>query len=118
VKTFTRRPRKALDDVDFLYEELGRRIRERRGALGVSQKDLAHAVSLSRASIANVEAGNQKILVHTLLAIADALQLNPTELLPVSSGERLELDRLLQGRDAREREWIRAALTKKAAHHA
>ena len=67
---------------DWVYPEIGKRIAQRRKALGNTQEWLAPQVGLSRTSLANIERGRQKILVHQLLAFASALDLEPTELLP------------------------------------
>jgi transcriptional regulator with XRE-family HTH domain len=61
------------------YKALGARIRELRGPL--SQEQLAKIVKLTRTSIVNIEAGRQKLLLHNLFKIADALGVRPTELL-------------------------------------
>jgi transcriptional regulator with XRE-family HTH domain len=60
---------------DELYGRLGRSIAEKRGAKGLSQADLARKVGLSRAAVANVETGRQRIMLHQLYAVASALQL-------------------------------------------
>lgn len=54
------------------YRRLGARIRELRGNK-LSQEELAKLVNLKRTSIVNIEAGEQKLLVHNLIAIAKAL---------------------------------------------
>ncbi len=66
---------------DPVYVEIGQRIREiRQGRL--SQDDLAKAISMTRASIANIEHGRQKVFAHTLVLIASALEVSASELLP------------------------------------
>ena len=64
-----------------LYRAIGAHIAEARQQLGVRKSDLALAVGLTRASIANIENGNQKIQVHTLIAAAQALGLDPADLI-------------------------------------
>lgn len=54
------------------YKRLGTRIRELRGNK-MSQEELAEHVHLKRTSIVNIEAGEQKLLVHNLIGIAKAL---------------------------------------------
>lgn len=66
----------------FVYRAVGAAIRRRRLRRGLTQAQLAQRVSLSRTSITNIEAGRQKLLVHTLLTIAEVLGLAPSELLP------------------------------------
>lgn len=64
-----------------MYESLGRAIRERRTRSGLSQVALANATALSRTTVTNIEAGQQGVLVHQLVAIADALGASAGELL-------------------------------------
>lgn len=65
-----------------LYAEIGKLIRGRRSQLGWTQERLAKLLAMSRASIANIENGRQKLLVHTLFDFAAVLQVEPAELLP------------------------------------
>ncbi|MBN8648312.1 MAG: helix-turn-helix domain-containing protein [Caulobacterales bacterium] len=49
----------------------------------MTQEALAAKIGVSRASIANIESGRQKVLVHTLYELAAALQLHGVhDLLP------------------------------------
>jgi len=69
-------------DADRIYENLGKRIRGLRKDLGQTQDQLAKQVGMSRASLANIEAGRQQVLVHHLFALSRALQLeSPAQLL-------------------------------------
>jgi transcriptional regulator with XRE-family HTH domain len=65
-----------------LYRWLGGKIRSLRQDRGLTQADLAVAVGITRASLANIEAGRQRSLVHTLVALAKGLQCDVCELLP------------------------------------
>jgi transcriptional regulator with XRE-family HTH domain len=65
-----------------LYEVMGVRVRSRRAALRMRQEDLAAAARISRSSVANIERGQQQPPVHVLLALADALGLEMSALLP------------------------------------
>lgn len=69
---------------DWVYPEIGRLISRRRNQLELTQEQLAPQVELSRTSVANIERGRQKILVHQLLAFAHALNVEPLALLPQS----------------------------------
>jgi transcriptional regulator with XRE-family HTH domain len=51
----------------------------------MTQSDLARRVDLSRTSIANIENGRQRVLLHQLYKFADVLQVEPLELLPERS---------------------------------
>ncbi|MGC3991999.1 MAG: helix-turn-helix transcriptional regulator [Chthoniobacteraceae bacterium] len=63
-----------------IYKHLGSRIKALR-ADKFSQDQLAQAVDLTRTSIVNIEAGRQKLLVHNLFMIADALGVQPSDIL-------------------------------------
>ena len=60
----------------------GSRVRELRENRSVTQEELARRVQLSRASITNIEKGRQRVLLHQLVNIADALDAKPSELMP------------------------------------
>ena len=66
------------------YREIGQAIRRHRKGARRTQAQLAAEIGLSRASLANIEAGRQQVLVHYLYVIADALDLDsPASLMPV-----------------------------------
>lgn len=67
-------------------------------------------VGLTRTSITNVEQGRQKFLLHTLVDIAMALQVEPAGLLPVPTAVS-SLDDALKDRPAAEKKWILSAVT-------
>lgn len=68
--------------MEWMYEQIGRRIRVERQRKGFSQERLAQAAGLSRASIVNVERGRQKVMVHSLYAIANVLEIDVYALMP------------------------------------
>lgn len=70
---------KNLEEQAF-YKLLGARIRTLRGGR-LSQEQLAKAVGLTRTSLVNIESGQQKLLVHNLFRIADALSLKPSAII-------------------------------------
>jgi transcriptional regulator with XRE-family HTH domain len=63
-------------DGQAFYEALGRRIRTAREEQSMTQAQLGARLAppVTRASIANVEAGKQRVLVHTLVQIARVLR--------------------------------------------
>jgi len=66
-----------------LYRQLGKAIAKRRDDIGLKQQEVAKAIGLARASLANIENGRQRILVHQLFRLVTALKLNSiTELVP------------------------------------
>jgi transcriptional regulator with XRE-family HTH domain len=67
---------------DWLYPEIGRRIRDARLEAGLTQAALGDAVGLARTSVTNIETGNQQLTLHALWRIGDALGVSPRELLP------------------------------------
>jgi transcriptional regulator with XRE-family HTH domain len=58
-----------------IYQMLGRAVAKRRKELGMVQADVAERISLTRASLANIETGRQKILLHQVYRLAAALKL-------------------------------------------
>ncbi|MBY3201337.1 helix-turn-helix transcriptional regulator [Rhizobium laguerreae] len=67
---------------DWIYPKIGNLIRRRRKQLDMRQADLAPKVGMSRASLANIETGRQNLLVHQIYALAQALKMEPKDLLP------------------------------------
>ncbi|NWK94711.1 XRE family transcriptional regulator [Sphingobium lactosutens] len=68
-----------------IYAQLGRAMAARRTSLGLTQQDIADRIGVSRASIANVERGRQKVLLHQVYAIARVLALKSiTDLVPAT----------------------------------
>lgn len=65
-----------------IYAHIGALIKTRRKHFKLTQEQLASQLSISRASLANVETGRQKILVHQLFSLAAALDMSPADFLP------------------------------------
>lgn len=57
-------------------------MRQRRRRLELPQADLARRLGISRATLANIETGRQRILVHQLYSLAKALEIKLVDLLP------------------------------------
>lgn len=64
------------------YAEVGIRIAAHRVGAAMTQDDLAAKVDLTRASIANAEAGRQALPLHTLARIAEITGARLESLLP------------------------------------
>jgi DNA-binding XRE family transcriptional regulator len=91
------------------YRELGARIQHGRRKLGLTQAGLASTVFLTRTSIVNIEKGRQKVLCHTLVAMAHALHTDAEKLLPkVIEPDRLE--ELLRDKPPSDQSFVRSAV--------
>lgn len=98
-------------ELDF-YREVGRRVREVRKRTNMTQQFLATRVSLSRASITNLEMGRQKLMLHTLVSIASELHVSLEDLIPKSKPlPILPVTDLLKHRSQTEQAWIGPALS-------
>jgi transcriptional regulator with XRE-family HTH domain len=83
----------SIDTVGGLYHALGKAIAAKRRTKGMSQAALGTHVGLTRASIANIETGRQKVLLHYVYLAAAALECSSiTELLPEISLESLHYE--------------------------
>ena len=79
--------------VPALYKRVGSTIRDRRRELGMTQKRLSDKLEISRASLASVETGRQRIFIHQLYRFAEQLDTEVSALLP-SSQQETNLDLL------------------------
>ena len=61
---------------------LGKRIKERRRELKFTQVQLSNLAGISRAALANIEAGNQRTSVFLLACLADAMEIPSCDLIP------------------------------------
>ena len=96
-----------------VYKLVGQRIRAAREKRGLSQEKLAERVDLTRTSITNIEKGRQKLLVHTLFLLSDALAVPIIELIqapertdPVDAAEKALPANLPQNA----RDWVLSGL--------
>lgn len=68
-------------EIEPVYRMLGAKVAQLREALGWTQQDLARRIALTRTSVANIEAGRQRVLLHDVDKIAAAFQTTPKTLL-------------------------------------
>ena len=68
-----------------IYKMFGRRLRELREKNRVPQEELATLSGLTRSSIANIENGKQRVMLHQLLKFAEALRVDLATLVPNQS---------------------------------
>jgi transcriptional regulator with XRE-family HTH domain len=73
-----------MPNIEPFYIEVGQRIQDLRSQRGLTQEDLGRSLvpRVTRASIANIETGKQRMLAHTLVQLADVLDVKLGELLP------------------------------------
>ena len=69
-------------DEDRLYQLLGDRLKQRRLEFSKPQAWLAERVGLRRTSITNFEAGRQKVPLHVLYGLSEALEVEVADVLP------------------------------------
>jgi transcriptional regulator with XRE-family HTH domain len=61
------------EQLEACYRAFGARVEQIRKVLGLTQEDLAKRVKLSRGSVANIETGRQRVLLHDVETFAEAL---------------------------------------------
>lgn len=59
-----------------IYRLIGSRIAARRKDLRLKQIEVAEQIGLTRASLANIEKGRQKVMLHQVYKIAEALKID------------------------------------------
>ena len=69
-------------DESVLYARFGHLVRLHRKRLSLNQAEIGRAVGLSRASVANIETGRQRIPIHHLYRLARVLKVDVHALLP------------------------------------
>ncbi len=67
--------------VEPVYRLLGAKVEMLRNTLGWTQADLAMRTRLSRASIANLETGRQRLMMHHVETVALAFGTTPKHLM-------------------------------------
>jgi transcriptional regulator with XRE-family HTH domain len=81
-KTVERNRKTTPKQMQPVYRLLGAKIEQIRTTLGMSQEDLSKRIgTLNRPSIANIEAGRQRVLLHDVEAFAAAFGISPKQLL-------------------------------------
>lgn len=101
---------------DEIYKQIGELVRVKRELYALTQDELATRVGLTRTSITNIEKGRQRVQVHTLYAIADALRSSPFEFLPVPKSLP-EIDvHLPKELNPKEQVWVRSVLSSRSQY--
>ena len=76
-------------DVNMDYEALGRRIRQQRKLLDMTQEQLGKRVGVSTSYIGHIERGLKHCTLDTLIALCDVLEVTPEMLLQDSLPSKL-----------------------------
>lgn len=63
--------------VELVYQQFGLCVRAIRETLGIDQGELAKRIGQTRASVANLEAGRQRCLLHDIETYAVAFGISP-----------------------------------------
>lgn len=68
-----------------IYRLLGQNVAHLRNKRGLTQAEIAAQIGLTRASLANIETGRQKVLMHHVFRLANALNCDSVlDLVPAS----------------------------------
>ncbi len=105
--------------IDQVYQVIGARIRARRTDLGLTQTELGQHVGLTRSSIANIEAGRQRAMIHTIMQLANQLDLEPAQLFPeVEHDNRMQnrLTERLEGQPESTYDFVRSVVHRASRH--
>lgn len=67
--------------VESIYPAFAQNLRRWRQARGLSQGELSERTGIGRATIASIEGSRQAVLLHQAVALANALEVQLTELI-------------------------------------
>lgn len=84
------------------YRTIGARIKAEREQRDWKQERLAADAGIGRTSLTNIEAGNQRLLLHVFLRLAEALKVDPLTLLPPPETPSAALDQVPE----QARDWV------------
>jgi len=108
-----------IQNVEQIYREFGRILRQRRSDASLTQDELANKIGLVRTSITNMELGKQNVSLHLLFQLADALGIQARDLLPVRTPQLMSpnLERQIQKEALEEEEadWVRRVYSKSSS---
>lgn len=71
------------------YKQLGHLIQTKRKEKSLTQEAVADSLNISRATYANLEAGDHRILLHHVLELSLLLDLNLNDVAAIYSGTKL-----------------------------
>lgn len=73
--------------IESCYDRVGHGIRFYRCRAGLTQGDIASQLDITRASVANIEMGRQRVQLHTLVRIAEILRVDVCALFTVQAAK-------------------------------
>jgi len=83
-----------LSKIEEIYFVLGERIRAFRRQCDLTQEEFSDQVGLSRASIANIESGRQRIYLHDLDRMSEIFGIKLGDLIGDPQSENVELNEM------------------------
>ena len=106
--------------MELFYAEFGQRLADERNARNLSQELVAGRVGMSRTSIVNIEKGRQRVPLHMLYSLADALGVEVARLLPArrqsaAGGETLPSELQAMGHD--QQQWVLRQIGREDEQH-
>lgn len=69
-------------DERALYQYIGKQLKARRQAAGLTQQRLADRLEMTRTSITNIEHGRQRLPLHLLYRLCLTLEIDTSSVLP------------------------------------
>lgn len=70
-----------MKNIEPTYVLFGNRVQQIRSALGLTQQELANRTEMDRTSIAKIETGSQRILLHEVETFSKAFGMTPGKLI-------------------------------------
>lgn len=67
--------------ITAIYASVGDHLKTAREQRGITQQEVSAATGVTRSSIANLEAGRQRIPLHTFIATAQAVGIDPADVI-------------------------------------
>src|SRR3954464_11581366 len=77
-------------EIETEYNVFGSFVKSQRESRGLSQDDLAKLLDLSRVSVANIEGGRQRVLLHQAFQLAKALDISLENIQSESTKRRID----------------------------
>lgn len=100
--------------MESIYVRMGRSVKARRQALGWTQEELGEAAALHASYVGQIERGQKKVSLATLMRLSSALRCTAAALLdespPAGPGWSAKIDALLRDKPEREKALLYSTL--------